>query len=107
METTRQRAEQEERKLGGRFGQNVRGVGKRNAVTAGSGAINVVDPDSQLRNDAQRLTACGENFFIDLVAQCRDHSVDATLNFFDDDGFRRRLKIVIDFDYIAALAQSV
>ncbi len=48
---TREHPHHEKRELGGRFGKHVGGVGERNLVLVGVSAVDVVEPDRDLRHD--------------------------------------------------------
>ena len=83
-------------------------IGERNLVATGVGAVDVVETDGILRHDFQRVLAgLRKDFCIDGIAQRGDEAVDTGLDLIDDQAFRRRFRLGIDFDVIAAAAQQV
>ncbi len=103
----RKHAHHEKRKLGSGFGEHVGRVRERNFVFVGVGAIDVVEPDGDLRHDLERPLPCFEYFGVDGIAQSSDQPVDPALHFPDDQLFRRRLRPLENVKLISALAQTV
>jgi hypothetical protein len=100
-------AQHEESEFGGGFGQDIGGIGERDLVLVGVGAVDVVEADRDLRHDFQPDLPCFEYLRIDRIAQRGNQAVDAAADFFQDQLLRRRLGPGIDLDLIAALAQQV
>ena len=70
-------------------------------------AVDVVEPDGDLRHDLQRPLPCFEHFGIDRITECRDQAGDAALHFLDDQFFWRRLRALKNLKIITVLAQPV
>src|ERR1700733_6686357 len=80
----RDRAHHEQREFGRRVRKYIGRNGKWDLVTIGPGAIDVVEPDSDLRDHFQSSFSRPKYFFIDLVTQRCDQTVDAGTCLFDD-----------------------
>src|ERR1700733_15831302 len=102
-----QHAEHEKGELSSGFGEHIRGVGKRNLIAVGVGAIDVVEAHGKLGNNFQRVLAGVENFSVDGIAQRGDQAVDAGFHLVDNEAFRGRLGLRVDFDFITAVAQQI
>src|ERR1041385_7029356 len=71
------------------------------------GAIDVIEPDSDLRDYLKRPLPCFEHLGIDPVAQGANQPVNAALHFVDDQRLRRRLGSFKHFEIVPALTQTV
>src|SRR6185295_10795978 len=91
IEPARNSAHHKQCEFGGRFRQHISSIGERNAILISRRAIYVVYADGYLRHYAQIVTACCENFFVNLIAQSRDERVNSASHFFNDERLRRRL----------------
>ena len=101
-----QRAHHEKRKFRGGFGKHVRGVGERNLVAIGIGAVDVVEAHGDLRHNFQRPFARLKHFGVDWITQRGDQPIHPGLHFLDDDALRRRFRLGIYFDVVSPLAQQ-
>ena len=100
-------SQSKEGELRGGFGEHVSSVGERNLVAVGVGAIDVVESHRILRDNLERVLASLEDFGVNLVAQGCDEAINAAADFFDDQAFRRRLRIGIDLKLVTTLAQAI
>src|SRR5205823_12520195 len=103
----RQHAEHEKSELGGRFGQHVGGIGEWYLVFVSVGAIDVVEPDRDLRHDLERPLPCLEDLGVDRIAERGDQAINAALYFLDDQSLRRRLGPPKYLELVTALAKTV
>ena len=71
-----QRTQHEKGKLCRSFGKHVGGMGERNLIAIGVGAIDVVKAHGNLRHHFEVSLACLEYFSIDGVAQGGDQAID-------------------------------
>ncbi len=102
-----QRPHQEESKLGGRFREHVGGMGERNSVAVGVGAIDVVKSDRNLCHHFERAFSGSEHLGVDRIAQGRDQAVRARLQLFDDQTLWRSFGLGIDFEVVSLVAKNV
>src|SRR5258708_7443047 len=102
-----ERAHHEEGKLRRRFGQNVGGVGERNFIFVGIGAVDVVKSDRELRDHFERARSCSEHLSVDRISQRGDQAIHAGLDLFDNQALRRSFGTRIDFHVISLVAKNV
>jgi len=107
VELARQAAEDEQRKLRRRFGEDVGGVGEGDLEAVGVGSVDVVKPDGVLSDDSQPATPGFEHLGVNRIAQRGEEAVDAGADFLDDHALGRRLGARVDFDFVAAPAQEL
>src|ERR1017187_3421274 len=102
-----ERAHQEEGIFGGRFGQDVGGMGERDFVLVGIGAVDVVKSDGVLRHYLEGAFSGGENLGVDRIAQGGDQAVDTRLHLFDDQALWRSFGLGIDFQVVSLVVEEV
>src|SRR5262249_7229999 len=86
--------------------EHVCGMGKRDFVSVGIGAVDVVETHCDLGNDFKCALACLEDLDIDLVAEGRNQAVDTRFHLFEDDFLRRGFRLWIDFHFITTFFQQ-
>jgi hypothetical protein len=108
VEPPRDGADHEEGVLRGRVGQHVRRVRVGDPVAVGGGAVDVVHADRHLGDDLEpRGGARREDLLVDRVPQRRDERLNARAHPLEHERLRRRLRLGVDLDREALLAQPI
>ena len=80
-------------------------MGEGNLIAIGIGTVYVVEADGYLCKGFQCGLASLKDFGVDGITQRSDETVDAGLYFVNNQTLRRRFRLGIDLDFIAAAAQ--
>src|SRR5260370_5930255 len=105
--TPRERAHHEEGELGGGVGEDVGGVGERNLVAIGIGAIDVVKAHGELSDDFERALSRLKDFSVDGITQRSDQAIDAAADSLYNQLLRRSFRTRIDFEIVSLFAKAI